>query len=219
MASAAPKILTTKAPAASRRWQASALAGTAAGRQASASSPPRCLAPTAATARSILTPIYQFVSNDFNRRGGDEYTVFAENAINPYDFGSPRSTRLLADYITEFSPVNPVVEGRITRVDAAAPEDDTGGNADTEPRSPPKKPHPRSAYRTADHRRRRRKLAAAGRADCARRAGCYADRASAWEREPLSVRCSRSSLLRRLRSGTCCFFLRNLRSATFPGLE
>jgi 5'-nucleotidase/UDP-sugar diphosphatase len=65
--------------------------------------------------------VYQIVSNDFNRRGGDEYTVFAENAINPYDFGAPLD-QALAAYLTEFSPVNPVVEGRITRVDAAAPE-------------------------------------------------------------------------------------------------
>lgn len=65
--------------------------------------------------------VYQVVSNDFNRRGGDEYTVFAENAINPYDFGAPLD-QALAAYLTEFSPVNPVIEGRITRVDAAAPE-------------------------------------------------------------------------------------------------
>lgn len=65
--------------------------------------------------------VYQIVSNDFNRRGGDEYTVFAENAINPYDFGAPLD-QALAGYLTEFSPVSPVIEGRITRVDAAAPE-------------------------------------------------------------------------------------------------
>jgi 5'-nucleotidase / UDP-sugar diphosphatase len=65
--------------------------------------------------------VYQIVTNDFNRRGGDEYTVFAENAINPYDFGSPLD-QALADYIAAFSPVNPAIEGRITRVDTAAPE-------------------------------------------------------------------------------------------------
>ncbi len=65
--------------------------------------------------------VYQVVTNDFLRRGGDEYTIFAEAAINPYDFGSPLD-QILADYIAAFSPVNPVIEGRITRVDAAAPE-------------------------------------------------------------------------------------------------
>jgi 5'-nucleotidase len=65
--------------------------------------------------------VYQVVTNDFMRRGGDEYTIFAEAAINPYDFGSPLD-QILADYITAFSPVNPTIEGRITRVDAAAPE-------------------------------------------------------------------------------------------------
>jgi 5'-nucleotidase len=65
--------------------------------------------------------VYQVVTNDFMRRGGDEYTIFAEAAINPYDFGSPLD-QILADYIAAFSPVNPVIEGRITRVDATAPE-------------------------------------------------------------------------------------------------
>lgn len=65
--------------------------------------------------------VYQVVTNDFMRRGGDEYTIFAEAAINPYDFGSPLD-QILADYIAAFSPVNPVIEGRITRVDAATPE-------------------------------------------------------------------------------------------------
>jgi len=64
--------------------------------------------------------VYQVVTNDFTRRGGDEYTVFAEQAINPYDFGSPLD-QILADYIATFSPVNPTIDGRITRVDTAEP--------------------------------------------------------------------------------------------------
>lgn len=64
-----------------------------------------------------FTPIdpeatYTIVTNDFTRRGGDEYTVFAENAINPYDFGRPLD-QVLADYIAENSPVAPATEGRI----------------------------------------------------------------------------------------------------------
>jgi 5'-nucleotidase/UDP-sugar diphosphatase len=56
--------------------------------------------------------VYSVVSNDFMRRGGDGYSMFAENAVNPYDFGRPLD-QVLADYIAANSPVNPQVEGRI----------------------------------------------------------------------------------------------------------
>lgn len=55
---------------------------------------------------------YSLVSNDFMRQGGDGYTMFAENAINPYDFGRPLD-QVLADYIAANSPISPEVEGRI----------------------------------------------------------------------------------------------------------
>lgn len=69
-----------------------------------------------------VTPIdpadtYSLVSNDFMRRGGDGYEVFATNAIDPYDFGKPLD-QVLQEYIAANSPIAPVVEGRITRVDA-----------------------------------------------------------------------------------------------------
>jgi 5'-nucleotidase len=62
--------------------------------------------------------IYTVASNDFMRlrRGGDEYTVFAENSIDAYDFGKPLD-QVMADYIAAHSPIAPAVEGRITRVD------------------------------------------------------------------------------------------------------
>jgi 5'-nucleotidase/UDP-sugar diphosphatase len=63
--------------------------------------------------------VYTIVSNDFMRGGGDGYTVFAENAINAYDFGRPLD-QVLADYIAENSPVNPQIEGRITNTAEAA---------------------------------------------------------------------------------------------------
>jgi 5'-nucleotidase/UDP-sugar diphosphatase len=50
------------------------------------------------------------------RNGGDGYSMLAENAMNPYDFGSPLDA-VVADYIAANSPVAPEVEGRITRVD------------------------------------------------------------------------------------------------------
>lgn len=60
--------------------------------------------------------IYYVATNDYMRNGGDGYSVLAENAINPYDFGSPLDA-VVADYIAANSPVAPQVEGRITRVD------------------------------------------------------------------------------------------------------
>jgi 5'-nucleotidase / UDP-sugar diphosphatase len=62
---------------------------------------------------------YTVVSNDFMRRGGDGYSVFAENALNAYDGGNPLDV-VVADYIRLNSPVNPQIEGRITRMDAAS---------------------------------------------------------------------------------------------------
>lgn len=59
---------------------------------------------------------YTVASNDFMRLGGDGYAVFKDNAINPYDGGSPLDV-VVGDYIKANSPVNPQVEGRITRVD------------------------------------------------------------------------------------------------------
>jgi 5'-nucleotidase len=55
---------------------------------------------------------YTVASNDFMRRGGDGYTVFAENAIDAYDFGRPLD-QVLADYIAANSPINPQLEGRV----------------------------------------------------------------------------------------------------------
>jgi 5'-nucleotidase / UDP-sugar diphosphatase len=62
---------------------------------------------------------YTVVSNDFLRNGGDDYSVVAENSVNPYDFGRPVD-QVVADYIQANSPVTPELEGRITRVDTPA---------------------------------------------------------------------------------------------------
>jgi len=56
--------------------------------------------------------MYKVVTNDFMRRGGDNYTVFRDYAVNPYDFG-PLLDEALAEYFMEFSPVTPEIEGRI----------------------------------------------------------------------------------------------------------
>jgi 5'-nucleotidase len=62
---------------------------------------------------------YTVVSNDFMRRGGDGYSVLRDNAINPYDGGSPLDV-VVADFIKANAPIAPAVEGRIARVDAPA---------------------------------------------------------------------------------------------------
>lgn len=59
---------------------------------------------------------YSLASNDFMRRGGDGYTVFNDNAIDPYDFGKPLD-QVMADYIAANSPIAPALDGRITRID------------------------------------------------------------------------------------------------------
>ncbi len=64
----------------------------------------------------VLTEIYNVVTNDFMRKGGDNYLMFRDHAIDPYDFG-PALDEALAEYFREFSPVTPEIEGRITIVD------------------------------------------------------------------------------------------------------
>lgn len=62
-----------------------------------------------------LNAMYKVVTNDFMRRGGDNYLMFRDFAVNPYDFG-PLLDQALAEYFQTFSPVTPVIEGRITFV-------------------------------------------------------------------------------------------------------
>ena len=63
-----------------------------------------------------LEEVYKLTSNDFMRTGGDGYSMFAENAIDPYDAGDVLADAV-ADYIAAHSPVAPIVEGRITKLD------------------------------------------------------------------------------------------------------
>ena len=73
-----------------------------------------------------LDAVYQIASNDFMRQGGDGYDMFANNAIDAYDAGAVLADAL-AEHIGTYSPVNPVVEGRITQVEAPAALPTTGG--------------------------------------------------------------------------------------------
>ncbi|HML23806.1 MAG TPA: 5'-nucleotidase C-terminal domain-containing protein [Aggregatilinea sp.] len=60
-----------------------------------------------------LDGVYSVAANNFTRGGGDEYTMLAEHAIDPYDYGRPLDV-VAADYIQANSPVAPELEGRIT---------------------------------------------------------------------------------------------------------
>ena len=73
-----------------------------------------------------LNAVYKVASNDFMRHGGDGYTMFADNAIDPYDAGA-----LLADAVAEYiganSPVSPGTEGRMVKVEVTVALPVTGG--------------------------------------------------------------------------------------------
>lgn len=60
--------------------------------------------------------IYSVVTNDYIRRGGDGYAMFAEGAMDPYDFG-PNLETVVADYLQEQTDYQPSIQNRITRVD------------------------------------------------------------------------------------------------------
>jgi len=63
---------------------------------------------------------YTVATTSFMRTGGDQYTVFTTNGIDAYDYGKPVD-QVLGEYIKAHSPVAPVVEGRIIRIDQATP--------------------------------------------------------------------------------------------------
>jgi 5'-nucleotidase len=58
--------------------------------------------------------VYKVAVTDYLRGGGDGYTIFAERAIDPYDFGRAVSD-ILVEYLETNSPVSPGLEGRISK--------------------------------------------------------------------------------------------------------
>lgn len=64
-----------------------------------------------------METVYGVGTNDFMRKGGDGYALFAENAIDPYDYG-PGLEEVLAEYIASNAPYQPKLEDRITVVGA-----------------------------------------------------------------------------------------------------
>ena len=61
--------------------------------------------------------IYGVVTNDFMRKGGDGYAIFASNAIDPYDYG-PGLEEAVAEYLANNAPYQPFLDGRITEIGA-----------------------------------------------------------------------------------------------------
>jgi len=57
---------------------------------------------------------YRLATNIFLKRGGDGFTMFAERALDAYDFGR-RDCDVVADYIRQHSPIHPNREGRVVR--------------------------------------------------------------------------------------------------------
>ncbi|MDX3929303.1 MAG: 5'-nucleotidase C-terminal domain-containing protein [Shinella sp.] len=81
--------------------------------------------------------IYNIVSNNYMRAGGDGYSVFETAGMNAYDFG-PGLDQVVADYLAAHQPYRPYTDGRITEVAAAMANTATGqaagtGAAETEP--------------------------------------------------------------------------------------
>ena len=56
--------------------------------------------------------VYGIVANNYTRNGGDGYVVFAENAIDPYDFG-PSLEDVVAEYMGSSGAYQPYLDGRI----------------------------------------------------------------------------------------------------------
>jgi len=58
--------------------------------------------------------MYGLVSNDYVRKGGDGYDVFADGAQDVYDYG-PSLDLVLAAYLIETGPYEPMTDGRIQK--------------------------------------------------------------------------------------------------------
>ena len=63
-----------------------------------------------------LEKVYGVVSNDFMRRGGDGYRVFASGGMNAYDYG-PGLEMVVAEFLAANAPYTPFVDGRITKAE------------------------------------------------------------------------------------------------------
>jgi 5'-nucleotidase/UDP-sugar diphosphatase len=62
---------------------------------------------------------YLAATNNYMRGGGDGYKIFADNAQNAYDYG-PGLEQVVADYLAANRPYTPMLDGRITEIEAMA---------------------------------------------------------------------------------------------------
>ena len=60
---------------------------------------------------------YIVATNNFVRKGGDGYKLFADNAEKAYDYG-PGLEQVVAEYLTANRPYTPKLDGRITEIAA-----------------------------------------------------------------------------------------------------
>lgn len=60
--------------------------------------------------------LYGVVTNDFVRKGGDGYELFANMAADAYDYG-PGLEDVVADYLARNTPYSPALDGRISDAD------------------------------------------------------------------------------------------------------
>ena len=63
--------------------------------------------------------VYMVATNNFVRKGGDGYKLFADNAQKAYDYG-PSLEQVVADYLSANRPYTPKIDGRIIEVAATA---------------------------------------------------------------------------------------------------
>lgn len=64
---------------------------------------------------------YTVVTNNFVRTGGDGYSMFAEEAINAYDFGDVDYS-VTAEYLASISPISAMVDAENARITAVGVE-------------------------------------------------------------------------------------------------
>lgn len=59
---------------------------------------------------------YLVATNNFMRRGGDGYALFASNAVNPYDYGPNMEDVVVEHLLSLDGPYQPFLDGRIAKV-------------------------------------------------------------------------------------------------------
>lgn len=93
--------------------------------------------------------VYTLASNNYMRAGGDGYKIFADAAVNAYDFG-PTLDEVVAAYLAANRPYKPFTDGRIGTVTTAAAAAPAAPGTPAEPAATPQ-PTPAPAAGPAKH--------------------------------------------------------------------